>query len=342
MEAPPHITPRRAVVRWLDIVCLLILLMVVVGGITRLTDSGLSMVTWEPILGAFPPRSDTGWQMRFDQYRAHPEYQLLNPGMTLREFKFIFFWEYLHRLLGRLIGLVYAVPLGWFLVRGIVRGRLAGWLLLGLLLGGAQGAVGWWMVKSGLEKNPYVSPFRLMIHMGLALCVLSFLWWLRLGIAAAPRAAAPALRRAAALFLALLGAQTLYGALVAGLNAGFLFNTFPLMMGHVVPPGFWVMEPRWINFLENATTVQWMHRLLGWLTLFAAVWLRVRARRWATAIHQIHAIRVTFGLTVLQFALGISTLLLKVPPWLGVSHQVNAALLVLAAVTLVYGARRGV
>lgn len=335
-----HIKHHPPLIRWLDIICFLILLMVLVGGVTRLTESGLSMVTWEPILGAIPPRNEADWQMRFDQYRAHQEYRLINPGMSLTEFKFIYFWEYLHRLLGRLIGLVYAVPLGWFLVRGTVRGRLAGWLLLGLLFGGLQGAVGWWMVKSGLEQNPYVSPFRLMIHLGLALALLAFLWRLRLGLSNTPRDPAPAMRRAAWVFLALLILQTLFGALVAGLNAGFMFNTFPLMMGRVIPPGMLAFEPLWTNFFENATTVQWMHRTLAWLVLAAVIWIRVNGRRWAVADHQIHALRATVGLTLLQFALGVAALLLKVPVWLGVAHQVNAALLLLAALTLLFSTGR--
>jgi cytochrome c oxidase assembly protein subunit 15 len=330
----------RPVVRWLDAVCLFILLMVLVGGVTRLTESGLSMVTWEPILGVIPPRNEAEWQMRFDQYRAHPEYQLLKKGMTLREFKKIYFWEYLHRLLGRLIGLVYAVPLVWFVARGAVRGRLAALLTIGLALGGLQGFVGWWMVKSGLQENPHVSPMRLAIHLGLALFLLSYLWWRRLRITH-PREAhgAPfALRVRARAFLALLVVQIFYGALVAGLNAGFMFNTFPLMMGHVCPPGMWALAPAWINLFENATTVQWIHRALGWAVLAAALHVWHRGRRDVHTPLARGALAGIAGLTILQFALGVATLLLKVPVWLGVSHQVAAALLLIAAVTLVYAA----
>ncbi len=316
--------------------CALILLMVLVGGVTRLTDSGLSMVTWEPILGAIPPRTEAEWQMRFDQYRAHPEYQFINKGMSLSEFKVIYFWEYIHRLLGRLIGLVYAVPLGWFLVSGAVRGRLAVLLVLGLLLGGLQGFIGWWMVKSGLEQNPYVSPFRLMIHLSLALFLLSMLWWLRLELSGSPRDSAPTLRRASLVFIVILVIQILYGALVAGHNAGFMFNTFPLMLGRVFPPGMMTFEPAWVNLFENATTVQWMHRALAWLVLTAAIMLRIFVPRWAAADHHVRVLRVIFALTLLQFALGVATLLLKVPVWLGVAHQINAVLLLLASVRLIY------
>ena len=330
----------KSIVRWLDIVCLLILLMVLVGGVTRLTESGLSMVTWEPILGAIPPRTEAEWQMRFDQYRAYPEYQLINKGMSLADFKFIYFWEYLHRLLGRLIGLVYALPMAWFIARGAARGRLAGHLLAGLALGGLQGFVGWWMVKSGLNQNPYVSPFRLGIHLGLALFVLSYLWWLRLGLAGVARTpiAAPH-RRNARIFLVVLVVQIFYGALVAGLNAGYMYNTFPLMMGRVFPPGLLGMEPAWLNFFDNAAMVQWIHRTLGWALVAAAGhlwWHGLRGTADATQRRALHAVG---ALTLLQFALGVATLLLKVPVWLGVAHQVNAALLLLAAVTLVFSLR---
>lgn len=337
--------------------------MALVGGVTRLTESGLSMVTWEPILGVIPPRNEAEWRMRFDQYRAHPEYQLLRKGMTLDEFKFIYFWEYLHRLLGRLVGLLYAMPLAWFWMVGRVRGRLAGLLAVGLLLGGMQGVVGWWMVKSGLYENPYVSPFRLAIHLGLALFILCYLWWIRLALSL-PRSApsrslikvAPTepadhvavspgafaadgrLRAFTAAFAFLLALQIFYGALTAGLNAGYMYNTFPLMMGRVFPPGMWTFSPVWLNVFENATTVQWIHRALGWALLalaLAAIPLLGRATRGWLA-HR--ALLGVIGLTLMQFLLGVATLVLKVPIWLGVSHQVNAALLVLAVVTLWYAA----
>lgn len=335
---PPNSLPK-AMIRWLDIVCLLILLMVMVGGITRLTESGLSMVTWEPILGAVPPRGEVEWQARFDQYRAYPEYQILNKTMTLREFKFIYFWEYLHRLLGRLIGIAYALPLCWFLLRRRARGRLAALLLLGLLLGGLQGVVGWWMVKSGLNENPYVSPLRLAIHLGLALFVLCYLWWIRLRLSEVESRPAPApFRRNALAFLVLLSIQILYGALVAGLDAGKMYNTFPTMGGHFIPPGFLRMDPAWLNIFENGTAVQWMHRMIAYLVLAVALhvwWHGLRAAVTAVQRKALHAIGV---LTLLQFALGVATLLLRVPVWLGVAHQINAVLLLLSALTLLYSA----
>ena len=210
---------------WLGVVLGMILLMVAVGGITRLTDSGLSMVTWEPILGAWPPVTEADWQHRFDQYRQFPEYQQLRKGMSLEEFKVIFFWEYLHRLLGRLLGLVYAVPLAWFWWRG----RIPRWmklpLLAGLVLGGLQGVMGWYMVKSGLVDNPYVSHYRLAAHLGLAFIVFSYLLWLLLRTW--PRSphevpASGAARGWVYLLVTLVVVQSVWGAFVAGLNSEFM------------------------------------------------------------------------------------------------------------------------
>lgn len=331
-------TPAGSVARWLDLLCLLILGMVAVGGITRLTESGLSMVRWEPILGAWPPLGEPAWQERFQQYQQHPEFQLLKPGMTLSEFKWIYFWEYLHRLLGRLLGLVFFAPFAFFLARGQVRGRLAAQLALGFALGGLQGVVGWWMVKSGLSENPYVSHYRLATHLGLALVLLGYLWWLRLNLTAPPPRAAPRLHRAALLFLAVLALQTGYGAFVAGLNAGFFFNTFPLMGGRWLPPGLAVLEPFARNLADNAVAVQFIHRWLGVALAVATLWLWRSGTREADA-EQRRVLVMVVQLTLLQVTLGIMALILAVPVWLGTAHQVNAALLLLAVVTLVHATR---
>jgi cytochrome c oxidase assembly protein subunit 15 len=333
-EPTPH-DPLRPVRRWLALLCLLILAMVAVGGITRLTESGLSMVTWEPILGAVPPLNAAQWQTRFEQYQQFPEYQMLKRHLTLAEFKWIFFWEYLHRLLGRFLGVAFLIPFAWFLATRRVRGALAAKLAGAFLLGGLQGFVGWWMVKSGLSENPYVSHYRLAVHLGLALLLLAALWWLRLDLRERCGASAPGLRRAARAFLALLVLQIAYGAFVAGLNAGFLYNTFPLMMGRVLPPGLDALQPAWRNLLDNATTVQFLHRALGWLMLAAATGLAAWGRARADDAQRC-ALRAVLALTWLQFALGVAALLLKVPVTLGVAHQVNAALLLLATVTLLH------
>lgn len=315
---------------WLLILCLLILAMIVLGGVTRLTQSGLSMVTWEPLLGAVPPLSHEDWEHRFEQYRAYPEFQKINREMTLAEFKRIYFWEYLHRLAGRSIGLVFLVPYAVFVVSGRVRGGLV-WKLFGaFVLGGLQGALGWFMVKSGLVDNPRVSHFRLAAHLGLALLLLGYLYWIRLGLMCAPAPARPGARRATIAFLVLVSAQTLYGAFTAGLDAGYFYNTFPTMNGQWIPAGAFASAQDWVS---NPAAVQFLHRTLGIATGLAAVALALAARR-----REFHAI---MGLTLLQVALGIATLLLYVPVWLGALHQLNGALLLLAGLYALHRVRGG-
>jgi cytochrome c oxidase assembly protein subunit 15 len=329
-----------AVRLWLGLVLGMILLIVAVGGITRLTDSGLSMVTWEPILGALPPLNEAQWEFRFDQYKQFPEYQELRPDMTLHEFKFIFFWEYLHRLLGRLLGLVYALPLAWFWLRGKLPSRLKIPLLVGLLLGGAQGVMGWYMVSSGLVDNPYVSHYRLAAHLGLAFVVFAFLWRILLTTSLVTECMEPAsctARLWAVGLTGLLVAQIFWGALVAGLNAGFLYNTFPKMQGHWLPPHGAILTPFWINLLDNPATVQFIHRVLGTLLVLgtAVAWMVLRrdptiegAKR--TALH------IFVMLMIFQFWLGVFTLVWVVPLALGVMHQVTACVLLGASVNVLF------
>lgn len=323
---------RHGIRLWLGIVLGFILLMVAVGGITRLTESGLSMVTWEPILGAWPPTTEADWQFRFDQYRAYPEYQQLRKGMTLDEFKVIFFWEYLHRLLGRLLGLVYAVPLALFWFRGQLDRSLKIKLFIGLLMGGGQGLMGWYMVKSGLVDDPFVSHYRLAAHLGLAFILFAYLLWILLSITPLVTPSGPASARARGWAWAVVGllvAQIVWGAFVAGLNAGFIYNTYPLMQGYWIAPYWNNLEPFVSNLVSNPVTVQFIHRWLGALLLIVTgvTWLIARrdvsvdgARRWA-----MNALTATM---VGQFVLGILTLLWRVPLALGVMHQVLACVLV--------------
>lgn len=325
---------------WLGLMLGLILLMVAVGGITRLTDSGLSMVTWEPIIGARPPLNEAEWQFRFDQYRATPEYQQLRRGMSLEEFKFIFFWEYLHRLLGRLLGVAFAVPLAWFWLRRQLDRPLALKLFAGLILGGAQGFMGWYMVKSGLVDNPYVSHYRLAAHLGLAFILFAYLAVVLAGTIRVDlppgRASRPA-RAWAWMTGFLLVLQIVWGAFVAGLNAGFFYNTYPLMQGHWIAPGWRLLDPVWLNLLDNPVTVQFVHRWLGAVLLVVTLgaWIALRrdpsvhgARRWP--------LNWLVAGMVFQFALGVATLMLSVPLALGVMHQVVACLLVGAATLWIY------
>ncbi len=317
---------------WLGIVLGFILLMVAVGGITRLTDSGLSMVTWEPILGAWPPVSEADWQHRFDQYRAFPEYQQLRKGMTMDEFKVIFFWEYVHRLLGRLLGLVYALPMFYFWWRGSLGRSLKIKLIAGLLLGGAQGCMGWFMVQSGLVDNPFVSHYRLAAHLGLAFIVFAYLLYVLLSLISldAPSGPASARARGLAWFVTILFVmQIVWGAFVAGLNAGFIYNTYPMMQGYWIAPHWNNLTPFIMNLVDNPVTVQFIHRWLGALLLTGAivVWFVLRRDESVRGIRRWSLDMFTAGL-IAQFVLGILTLLFHVPLALGVMHQVFACVLV--------------
>jgi cytochrome c oxidase assembly protein subunit 15 len=304
--------------------------MVVVGGVTRLTRSGLSIVEWQPLIGAIPPLSDAHWQELFDKYRQTPEYLQVNRGMSLHEFKGIFWWEYIHRLLGRLIGLAFFVPLVWFIVRRKVERALVPRLVAIFLLGGLQGAIGWWMVKSGLISDPRVSHVRLSIHLGLAFLIFAAMFWTALGLLAGPPARDPQRRRLAG-YGALLSAMTfvmvLSGGLVAGTRAGYAYNTFPLMNGHFFPPEYFMLQPWWDNFLHNMATVQFNHRLIAWLLFLAipAFWWALRSA--ATSPQARFASNLLLAMLGLQLALGIGTLLLGVPVALGAMHQAGAMVL---------------
>jgi cytochrome c oxidase assembly protein subunit 15 len=276
---------RRQVAAWLLVCCALVFAMVVVGGVTRLTRSGLSIVEWQPLMGAIPPLTEAHWQELFDKYRQTPEYLQVNKGMSLHEFKGIFWWEYLHRLLGRLIGLVFFVPLLWFMVKRKVEWALVPRLVAIFLLGGVQGAIGWWMVKSGLISDPRVSHVRLSIHLGIAFLIFAAMFWTALGLWAGAPARDPHRRRLAgygAGLSVLTFVMVLSGALVAGTRAGYAYNTFPLMTGHFFPPEYFMLQPWWDNFLHNMATVQFNHRLIAWLLFFAIPvywWALRRARR---------------------------------------------------------------
>lgn len=313
--------------------------MVIVGGITRLTESGLSMVRWEPISGAIPPMNVEEWQAEFDAYRATPEYRQINRGMSLAEFKDIFFWEYVHRLLGRLIGLAFALPLLWFAwKRAIPKGY--GLRLTGLLvLGGMQGVIGWWMVASGLIDRPEVSHIRLAVHLLLALLIFGLLIWTALDLRALAREpAAPRARLSivAAWALSLLGLQLMFGAYVAGLDAGYAFNTWPQMGDEWFPAGTPMLEPFLANFVDNPIVVQFVHRWLAWVVAAAAFLLAAQA--WSRKRHfSATAVIVTI---VAQIALGVATLLSGVELWIAVGHQAMAALVIAAMVTAAHGLGR--
>jgi cytochrome c oxidase assembly protein subunit 15 len=342
--APRTITAAArpdAVARWLLFVAGLVLLMVVVGGITRLTESGLSMVRWEPISGVVPPMNEAAWQAEFEAYRTSPEYQKINRGMSLAEFKDIFFWEYAHRLLGRVIGLAFAIPLAWFAwKRAIPRGY--GWKLVALLaLGGLQGVIGWWMVASGLVDRPEVSHIRLAVHLLLALFIFAALIWtaLDLRLLARDGEAHPARMPLLAIWtLSLLGVQLLFGAYVAGLDAGYAFNSWPKMGDEWFPAGTPALQPFIVNLADNPIVVQFVHRWLAFVVAGFAIALGMRA----AAQGQTGPGMLLIAAVSLQILLGIATLLTGVELWLAVAHQGMAALLLGATILVAHrlGERR--
>ena len=347
LSMPPSAIPgsERAIASWLLACCALVFAMIVIGGVTRLTHSGLSITEWQPIVGTLPPLSEADWQVAFDKYRQTPEYREVNRGMTLDAFKGIFWWEYVHRLLGRLIGVVFLVPFLWFaLRRRIPRGF--GWKLAGLfVLGGLQGAMGWYMVKSGLVDDPRVSQFRLTAHLGLAFVILGALLWVALSLLHPKRAtltvaAARSARRWAFGVLLLVFLMVLTGGFVAGIRAGFAYNTFPLMNGHWIPPEILMLEPAWRNFFWNMATVQFDHRVGAWLLAFLVpvLWWKLRRAPQVPARAE-NGGNLLFAMLVLQIGLGIATLLLVVPLPLAALHQAGAALVFMLAVNVAHALR---
>jgi cytochrome c oxidase assembly protein subunit 15 len=317
---------RRAVRFWLYGVLVVLFALVMVGGATRLTDSGLSITEWQPIHGVIPPLSEADWQEEFEKYRQIPEYEQINKGMSLAEFKVIFWWEWAHRLLARGVGLVFALPLAWFWVRGRLEQGVKPKLLGLLALGGLQGAVGWWMVKSGLADRVDVAHERLAVHLTLACLIFMAVTVVARGLA--PHAAPPAgaeTRRLALAMLALVLVQIFLGGLVAGLDAGLSYNTWPLMDGSLWPGGLLAIEPAWLNFLDNPKTVQFVHRLVAYALLAAAAWQAFRAVAGEGAASP-HARRAVLFLTLvlIQAGVGIATLLGQVPLSLALVHQALA------------------
>ena len=332
--AAPRAVDRsnRLVRTWLFAVAALVFAMVIVGGATRLTHSGLSITQWQPIMGAIPPLNAADWHDAFTRYQAIPEYQLLNKGMTLPEFQSIYWWEWSHRLLGRFIGLAFIVPMGllWF-AGHIERAMLPRFIGL-FVLGGLQGALGWFMVKSGLVDRTDVSQYRLAAHLTLAACIYAALIWTGLGIGQ-PRRSLGASRAGvmALVIVALIVVQLAAGAFVAGLDAGMAYNTWPLMDGRMVPSGLLAIEPAWRNFFENAMTVQFDHRTLAYIIALAIAvhWVRVVAS--GGPPQQARSAVILLVIVVAQVTLGIATLLSQVPIDLGLAHQGGALILLAAA-----------
>ena len=327
---------RRAVAAWLLACCALVFAMVVVGGVTRLTHSGLSIVEWQPFIGTIPPLTDADWAAQFEKYKLTPEFKLRNHDMSVEGFKGIFWWEYFHRLLGRFIGVAFLVPFVWFWARGRLERPLTLRLAGIFVLGGLQGAMGWYMVKSGLVDDPRVSQFRLTAHLGLALLIHAAMLWVATGLLLGERPPARSRLAGVALaFAALVFAMALSGGLVAGIRAGFAYNTWPLMNGHFMPPEVWMIEPWWRNFGWNMAMVQFVHRTLA-LVLLAGAWILAwRVLRDALATRAARLAAGTLAVVTLgQVALGIATLLAVVPVSLGAAHQGGAVVVLSAAVWL--------
>jgi heme a synthase len=324
---PAMSSSQRPVVGWLLLTAAMVFAMAVIGAITRLTESGLSMVEWRPLVGALPPLSEADWQSLFAEYQRTPEFQKVNAWMGLQDFKSIFWWEYVHRFWGRLIGLVFALPLAWFWIRRRLPSWMKPWLVFILALGALQGAVGWWMVASGLIDDPHVSHVRLALHLGLAVAIYGFVLMLVERLLPVPRMKAPAwLRRASAALAGAAFVVIVSGALVAGLDAGLVYNTFPLMGGSLVPDEVGLAGDA-ATFLSTPAAVQFLHR---WLAVSLAAAILVAwgmARREPLSAAQRRPLSLLAAMAILQVVLGISTLLLQVPTGLGAAHQAGALLL---------------
>ena len=325
------VSRNRAHVRiWLGVVVFVLFALVLVGGATRLTESGLSITQWKPIHGVIPPLSDAEWQEEFDLYKQIPQYEIINSDMTVEGFKTIFWWEWAHRLLARSIGLIFALPLAYFWIRGQIEPRLKLPLVGILALGGFQGFIGWWMVSSGLTERTEVSQYRLATHLVIACLIFASCVWIGRGLAPHADDAAPTRKskRMAAIIACMAMFQIYLGALVAGLDAGLSYNTWPLMDGSFVPGDLFIQQPAWINIFENPKTVQFVHRV-GAYVLFAFVIMHMIASL-RSAPDTTHARRsvLLFVLVTVQAVIGITTLVLQVPVGWGVAHQ-GGALIVL-------------
>jgi heme a synthase len=330
-----------AIARWLYGVAAMVLVMVIVGGITRLTESGLSITEWRPITGALPPLNEAQWLREFDLYRSTTEYQTVNRGMSMADFQFIYFWEWFHRFLARMVGVAFALPLAWFAWKRMIPAGFAPRLVLLLALGGLQGVIGWWMVKSGLVGRTDVSHYRLAVHLNLAFLILGLLVWTArdmVRLARTPSMPVMQVRERLsspfAVVLGILAIQTVWGAFVAGLNAGFAFDTWPLMGGEIFPSGVAMTAPWIANLVDNPIVVQFFHRWWAFVAAGALIWLGVKAMRsgdraGGMALHLI---------VTVQIILGIATLWSGVALWIAVAHQGVGALLVAAAARAAHSA----
>lgn len=338
-------TGHRAIAVWLFVCCLMVFLTLIVGGVTRLTHSGLSIVEWQPIVGTVPPLTPSDWAEVFAKYQQTPEYQQINHKMSLEEFKPIFWWEFAHRVLGRSIGLVFLLPFLYFLARRRIDRALSPKLIAIFVLGGLQGAMGWYMVQSGLVDDPHVSQYRLTAHLGLAFAIFASMFWVALGLLTGHPGELSQwdpnpgrlrrLRRFARGLVLMIFVMVLSGGFVAGLHGGLAYNSFPLMYGDFVPPDLFRLSPWFANFLNNPTTAQFDHRLIAWLLAVLVPYFWFKSRHVALGRRARLATHLLLFTCALQLTLGITTLLLVVPVALAVAHQ-GVALLLFATVLWLY------
>jgi cytochrome c oxidase assembly protein subunit 15 len=336
-----HIRDKRVAI-WLLICCALVFAMVVLGGVTRLTGSGLSMVDWKPVTGVLPPLSDAEWQKTFEMYQQSPEFQKINAHMDVEAFKGIFWLEFLHRLLGRLIGVVFLLPFLVFAARGYISTREWPKYLMMFVLGGLQGVIGWYMVKSGLVDNPHVSQYRLTVHLVAAFLIYAYMFWVALSLLF-PRTSDerhPWFGKTVAV-TSLVSITVISGGFVAGLKAGKIYNTFPMMGDYWIPPGVMALEPAWRNFFDNMATVQLDHRILAITTFFVVIAFWALIRKTELTARAMNAAHWLLAVLVVQISLGILTLLYVVPTALAATHQAVAILLFTAALYLAHCLRDG-
>lgn len=318
---------NKPIVIWLFTGCLLIFIMVAIGGLTRLTHSGLSMVEWN-LFGSTPPSSDADWQILFDKYKQYPEYQQINFNFSLEEFKSIFYWEYGHRMFGRMIGVVFIIPFLWFLIRRKISKPLLPKLILLLIMGGFQGLLGWYMVKSGLVKNPDVSHYRLAMHLVTAFITFAYTFWVALGLIYPGKVKADhKLKKLMWIILPVVLIQIIWGAYVAGLNAGMIYNTWPKMGETWIAESVTAMSPWWANFFEGLAGVQFVHRYLAYAVVALVLIAFFRGRKIELLSSQRKALNVLVLAVSCQFILGVFTLMFAVPITLGLLHQLGAFIL---------------
>ena len=334
---------HKQIAIWLFSGCFLIFGMVVIGGITRLTGSGLSITEWKPIMGAIPPLNDAEWEVAFQKYQQIPQFQKVNYHFELSDFKTIFWWEFIHRLLGRLIGIVFIIPFLWFLVKKKFDSVTIKKMLFLFLLGGIQGFLGWFMVSSGLAERTSVSHIRLAIHLMFAFITFAFTFYYGLELIYTEKRESIQNKKLSALnklVFVVLSIQIIYGAFVAGLHAGKIHNTFPLMSGQVIPTGMSVMQPTWLNIFDNPVTVQFIHRFLAFTLLFLVAWFYVESGKEKLNNFQKKGIHILIAAIGIQFLLGVITVLTQANIVMASIHQIGAFFLFSSSIYLLFHFRK--